>query len=367
MAVRLLPIALALALLGAAPAGASTATWRQGTVEPPDTPPEESCSRYMLCEPSELAVVGDPGERNVLTVRIVGSDAVITDTGGQLKAGKGCREAAGGAVTCPAAEHTVVRGGDGDDTVTAEPPVAGNVFGEDGNDVLRGSNLDGGPGNDTLTGTDQSDSLIGGPGADRVDAGAGDDSIFETESPAAPDVIDGGPGLDLVLFGTRRRPITADLGPDGQVAGAPGEGNLVTGLESVFGGSGDDVVTLRVPPAAPRQRAVDVDLGAGDDRLVALAPVMVVAGDGADVVTAGPGRDFLYGGRGADRLDGGAGSDQVQGDGGRDVLRGGDGSDVLFARDRRADRVDCGAGRDRLVGDRRDRRSGCERLFLARQ
>jgi Ca2+-binding RTX toxin-like protein len=57
----------------------------------------------------------------------------------------------------------------------------------------------------------------------------------------------------------------------------------------------------------------------------------------------------------------------VQGDGGRDVLRGGDGSDFLFARDRRADRVDCGAGRDRLVGDRRDRRSGCERLFLARQ
>jgi Ca2+-binding RTX toxin-like protein len=69
----------------------------------------------------------------------------------------------------------------------------------------------GGPGNDTLTGTNGPDTLVGGPGSDdleglrgpdRLFGGPGDDLLFDGEDRGgARDILVGGSGDDILLPG----------------------------------------------------------------------------------------------------------------------------------------------------------------------
>lgn len=87
-----------------------------------------------------------------------------------------------------------------------------NLAAKGGNDIVliargvRGSNVDGGEGNDQLFGGDSNDTLlggngndtiIGGNGLDSIDGGSGDDLIYAND--AAGDIIAGGAGTDILV------------------------------------------------------------------------------------------------------------------------------------------------------------------------
>ena len=255
----------------------------------------------------------------------------------------------------------LVRGGAGDDLVTVVDELGHSGAGEEGDDVVVGSGA--------------SDELSGGPGRDRIEAGAGDDELLDEDGASpAPDVYDGGPGTDRMLYGDqefrssptpRTAAVTVDLAAG--TAGAPGEHDALAGLEGAVGtdyddllsgtdgadrldgGDGNDVVDgrggadlLEDGPGSDR-----VSGGDGDDELRSRA--------GDDVLDGGPGADVLHGLFGRDTLLGGDGPDRLSGGEGPDVLDAGAGSDVVHAEgDFVRDAVRCGDDADVTVADRGD-------------
>ena len=83
--------------------------------------------------------------------------------------------------------------------------VSGLAFvdGGGGNDAITGSNfaddLRGGAGNDTLSGLAGDDTLTGGAGNDALSGGDGDDTFAVTGTEAQGDSFDGGSGSDAIL------------------------------------------------------------------------------------------------------------------------------------------------------------------------
>jgi uncharacterized delta-60 repeat protein len=82
-----------------------------------------------------------------------------------------------------------VDGGAGNDRITGS---AGDnfLFGNQGDDTV-----DGGAGGDVLYGDDGNDVLTGGPGKDRLNGNKGDDTLFARDG-SNDDLLDGGPGID---------------------------------------------------------------------------------------------------------------------------------------------------------------------------
>jgi Ca2+-binding RTX toxin-like protein len=395
----------AILLLGClcGPAAASTAEWNDPSFFV--APNDDSC-RPGLCDPPPpvVTVRGEPGERNNLQITREGATLIIRDGGAALRAGNRCTAQADGSVWCPSTT-LVVLAGDGDDRVmdgaigtvdggAGNDIIAsdGTVTGGDGNDMLTGGvALDGGAGDDVLSAGDGPQTLTPGPGADRVTAGAGDDLIVDETAAPAADLIDGGEGVDALLFSGRKAAVTVDLSQTSQRAGSAGENNTITGFELASGGSGDDTLKLALPVPVGHLFS-QLPLGRGDDRLSLSAEVRLrfLAGPGndtlygsagrdvfdagsgrdrvngrggADALNGGPDRDSVRGGDGPDRIRGGAGNDALRGDEGRDVLLGESGNDRINSADRLRDRVDCGPGSaDSLRADRRDRARRCERV-----
>jgi Ca2+-binding RTX toxin-like protein len=93
-----------------------------------------------------------------------------------------------------------------------------------------------------------------------------------------------------------------------------------TGLISIFGLGGDDVITLNESNGA-------------------LPRANIFGGTGNDTITGGSGADQLFGESGNDTLFGRGGADFLFGGAGNDVLVGGDGNDQMFG----------GAGNDRMI------------------
>src|SRR5688572_5275106 len=159
-----------------APAGASTVTYAAGYTDPPGTPPEESCSRYMQCPPGTVTFQGGAGEANAVSVSTAPNAIVFRDAGAPLAAGTGCTGQPDGSVSCPLGQVTVELG-DGNDSVQSGF-VLFIARGGDGDDALAGAaTLEGGAGNDTLTGGAARDRLLPGAGSDVVNGGAGDDVL----------------------------------------------------------------------------------------------------------------------------------------------------------------------------------------------
>jgi hypothetical protein len=82
----------------------------------------------------------------------------------------------------------------------------------------------------------------------------------------------------------------------------------------------------------------------------------------ADMLDAAGGRDHIRGLAGPDLLGGGGGRDKIVAGPGTDLVGAGSGSDRVFTRDGEEDVLRCGAGIDRVFVDKRDERSGCERV-----
>lgn len=300
----------------------------------------------------------------------------------------------------------VLEGGSGEDTADYRTRTVGLDLSNDGtigdgapgeNDTI-GSDVErmiAGSGNDTLTGGRNNDILAGGDGNDRLRGNDGDDVL---EGGAGADTLDGASGTDTVDYSSRAFALDVDL-----AAGRGAEGDTLTGIDGVLGGSGDD--RLRGNDAAGRfdggpgndwidgrggadrmaggsgfdhvdysgrRDDVDVNLDDGandgerdekDDVRRDVESVTTGSGDdwinGSDkpeTLSGGSGDDELYGKDGDDTLTGGAGDDKLYGSGGNDVARGGagddrvngdDGDDALEGNEHN-DNVNGGAGNDRL-------------------
>ena len=231
------------------------------------------------------------------TTPVTTDDVVITDTNG---------DGSGDAVlTFPGGESITLQGitpaqiADAA-TLTSMGIPAGTkdyvVEGTAGNDVINGSYTDADgdavDGNDNLAGTND----------DVIDAGDGDDTII---SSAGADIIDGGAGEDFVDYNGETADLTIDLSDGLAESGGNAEGDILTNVEDIRGGSGDDNITGNASDNFLRGASGDdtIDGGAGDDNMI--------GGGGNDSIIGGDGDDLLYGQLGADTLDGGAGVDQA--------------------------------------------------------
>jgi Ca2+-binding RTX toxin-like protein len=214
-----------------------------------------------------------------------------------------------------------VWGGPGNDTLVGTNP-GDVVCGLDGNDHLSatvgGVTLIGGAGNDHLTGASSGsgDTLLGDVGNDKLTAGTGNDVL---SGGLGKDKLIGGPGADTLIGGDGNDTIIAGSGPSTELGGL-GNDRLAagTGNDTLSGGPGSD--KLKGGPGS--------DILSGDD--------------GNDVLKAGTGPTTLLGGNGDDRL---VGSPM-----GSDVLSGGNGADVISAHHGANDMIAGGSGTDDIVG-----------------
>jgi Ca2+-binding RTX toxin-like protein len=256
-------LGLALLLLLAFPAAASAGTASvQPYVEPPDIDPFGSCGRYMMCPPDMVVFDAAAGERNVVTItqEVVPESGqfrfLVRDEGAPLQAGQGCQQLEPGAVSCTAATVGPLRLGDGNDSLTAPwgqasggagrdllSVTVGPTNGDGGDDVIYGDaggggagddhlvvgvgaggpgedvlrcpaetlcTLDGGPGDDRLTGGDEIDQLFGRGGDDLMQGGGDRDTLLGNRGDdrlaggAGGDHLRGGRGADR-LFSRRDR------------------------------------------------------------------------------------------------------------------------------------------------------------------
>jgi Ca2+-binding RTX toxin-like protein len=226
-----------------------------------------------------------------------------------------------------------VIGGYGNDTITGtdlpagivKTPPPGSPAASSGRNILAG-----GPGNDTLNGLGGNDTLegYGVPSPllafdnDVLNGGAGNDflrgdtynSIFFARG---SDQFNGGAGIDTVDYSDRHAGVKAVIPNSGfsQDNGEAGEHDQIgADVENLTGGAGADTLT---------------------------------GNDAANVLQGMDGKDVLDGGRGSDTISGGAGNDQ------------------LSSRDGTADSDDCGAGFDGVTADSVDTLTGCEQVAPA--
>jgi RTX calcium-binding nonapeptide repeat (4 copies) len=306
-----------------------------------------------------LIVRANPGEANAMRVVAWPRGVVVADTGAELTGA--CRPATTttGRFCRGAFRDAELFLGDGDDSV--------EIHGI-------GSSVEAGPGGDSVLATLGFHLFRGGPGADRLEAGA--------DATASVSYSDHTDGVTVRVN---------DLADDG----APGEGDDVRGaITAIEGGSGDDL--LESGPYGSSLAGGDGDDvlaggplvenlngGAGDDELAgADGDDMLLGGAGADVQSGGAGRDQaayydhsealalsigdgandgapgegddirsdveeIGGGNGPDTITGDDGANGLFGGPGRDTLRGGAGADRL-AGVGDGDLIDAGPGRDQV-------------------
>jgi RTX calcium-binding nonapeptide repeat (4 copies) len=167
--------------------------------------------------------------------------------------------------------------------------------------------------------------VTGGPGADQLFGGSGDDSIDGQDDADTlmggygNDDMRGGSGADAVTYSYASYPIYADIDGNADDGAYSGHDNVRTDVENLIGGKGHARLTGNA---------------------------------GSNVLSGGEGNDTVYGGEGADALTGGAG---------RDTLRGESGDDSLDSLDGLAESPSCGDGADSLLADPSDELIGdCE-------
>jgi Ca2+-binding RTX toxin-like protein len=182
-----------------------------------------------------------------------------------------------------------------------------NLEGGEGNDTLSGSNsanrLDGGDGNDLLLGQRGSDTLVGSDGSDTMNGGINNDTLIGGDG---PDRYIGGKNTDTADYSARDDNLFISLDDLSNDGAAQEFDKLDNDLEIILGGSGRDSIT-------------------GGSRAVT-----IVGGSGNDTLRGGSAGDSLHGGAGADSLFGNSGDDRITAnDGTADVIDGGDGNDTL--------------------------------------
>lgn len=150
----------------------------------------------------------------------------------------------------------------GDFTGLANSLFAGN---DSQSGSQKGDTLSGLAGNDSLGGLAGNDTLEGGVGNDVLRGGAGADHLV------------GGAGIDTAMYSESPAAVTVDIAA-GKGIGGNAQGDVLSGIEGVYGSAGGDVLYG----------------GATANTLVGNA--------GNDVIDGRAGKDALGGGAGADRF-----------------------------------------------------------------
>jgi Ca2+-binding RTX toxin-like protein len=304
----------------------------------------------------------------VVNATVVNDQITVSDKGGSVIV-KGLAAQ----VTIEGAEASndslTINGLAGDDTINASGLSA---------DLIN-LTINGGSGNDTITGSKGNDLVNGGQGNDVASLGAGDDTFVWNPGDAS-DTVEGQAGVDTLQFNGANLNEKIDISANGSRASLTRDVGTVTmdldGVETInvraLGGA--DTITVNDMTATDVSN-VNIDLaganGGGDG---AADTVIVNATDGNDVITitsdangvvtvSGLGEDVKIsnldtgdriiinglggddvinatglaagvlltenGGNGNDVLVGGAGDDTLNGEAGDDVLLGGPGQDIL--------------------------------------
>lgn len=192
-------------------------------------------------------------------------------------------------------KRLLIRGNGGDDIITNWTARPSQIEGGAGNDRLTGGlhydDIDGGSGQDVINGDFDNQRVVFG--ADWLKGGQGTDTIF------------GGSGNDVLDGGSRTQ--------------------FEVSRDNIFGGAGNDTIFGR---------------GGGD---------YIVGGDGNDTIYGQDGDDAIRGDFGNDNIFAGAGNDFLTGGSGVNVVNGSSGNDVLISGDATSSRNTLigGTGNDR--------------------
>ncbi|HEX8256062.1 MAG TPA: hypothetical protein VF589_00405 [Allosphingosinicella sp.] len=172
------------------------------------------------------------------------------------------------------------------------------------------------------------DSLSGAGGRDHLDAGDGDDSI---DGGDGNDLIDGGSGADLMAGGAGDDRYHVDRAADSIVELADGGGDHVLSRLSWTLSEHVEALTLSGPTA---RRGIG---NASDNLIYSNNLANTLAGlEGDDSLTGHGGDDLLHGGGGGDKLFGGLGLDTLKGGAGDDTYLVDQASDILLEAAARA-------------------------------
>ena len=247
-----------------------------------------------------------------------------------------------------------MRGTDGEDSMTGSDETD-FIYGYGGDDILNGGAggdwIDGYDGDDMLYGGDDADAIWGGGGADTLYGGAGDDWLF---GEGGDDRLYGGDGGDVLYGNEGDDRLSGDAGGD-WLYGQDGDDRLYgnDGDDWLYGQDGDDTLSGGAGDDTLRGDSGGDDLhgGAGDDVLYGSGGDDTLYGDaGDDTLHGGSASDVLYGDAGADTLNGSYGGDVIYGGVDNDILNGGAGDDLLEGSAGN-DTLYGGAGSDYLRGD----------------
>ncbi len=204
---------------------------------------------------------------------------------------------------------------------TANWTVTGDTT---GNTIFTGS------GDDTISTGGGDDVIMSGAGDDTVSAGDGNDSIIGG-SGEGDDTYDGGTGDDLVIYSSTNDGVTVYLqgapgyADAGMATGTEIGTDVLTGIENVYGGYGNDTIIGN----------------AADNMLYSWA--------GDNLIDGGAGNDYLYGGDGNNTLIGGTGDDTITGGTGANQMTSESGNNIFVSNTTATDTMVGGTGDDVYV------------------
>lgn len=252
------------------------------------------------------------------------------------------------------------------------------LVGTPGNDVIVA-----GGGDDYIEGLDGNDMICAGAGADTILGGAGDDTIYGGTDAfwvdgrgdhKVGDVIDPGPGNDVIDPVADQRRSRDETIPDRityATSSVPVNVNLsATALSGTVVGEGTDTIGTGGPVGIIGSQFADTMNGSPRDDYLE-------GGGGGDTINGLGGNDVLWaegpvpGGDDDDQLSGGDGVDYLYSFRGKDTLLGGAEIDTIYAQSGEPATVSAGAGNDALFvnvvrgsGLRIDGASGIDVLTL---
>ena len=264
---------------------------KDATIVQVDWTPEDASIGQVLGTPGDDVIVASGNEYHgqIQVLGLGGNDTICllrngTESGGSV----------------------LVDGGEGDDVIFNMPDA-----------LFRIVTIAGGPGNDTVHGSNGDDLIIGGPGDDTIFGYQGFNALAGEEG---NDTIRGGSDQDLIAGGNG----------DDLIYGAQESDNLYGGLgkDTIFGGAGDDVVMSNDDFLGTHENGFqDLDLHPG--QFAPLTPSFNEDTAGGRMF-GGTGNDIIIGSNRWDRMQGGAGDDLLLGMEGRDWMRGGTGNDIIL-------------------------------------
>lgn len=177
-------------------------------------------------------------------------------------------------------------------------------------------------GNDSVTGTDEDDTLSGfGGGKDTLDGGAGNDRIV------------GGTSNDSILGGDGDDTILGSGGTRDTLDGGDGNDHITAGSAAVVrGGDGDDIFVLTssvVQIIEEEDEGTDEVQSKVSQVLDDEIEFLTLTGTGHAIGVGNASANTISGNTGNNKLDGAGGDDNVLGNAGADTLTGGAGNDTL--------------------------------------